>query len=157
MQPIRIIWVGKSQQRFVAEGIDYYRRQLAPLQPVEVVEVRPAVHSGRDPKKSLLREGEAILKRIAPGEIMLLCDEKGRQLTTREWAHLMRRLRDQEGRPVALVIGGAFGVDESVRKRADQVLALSRLTFPHQLVRLVLMEQLYRVFSLLAGHHYHHE
>ena len=157
MAGLRILWVGRSQQSFVEQGIAYYRERIAPYQSIELVEVRAAAHSGRDPAQALRREGEAILKRLAPEEPVVLLDERGRQFSTREFADWLGEQQERAGRPPTFVIGGAYGVDEAVRSRAGTAIALSRLTLPHQLVRVVLLEQLYRALSLRAGHGYHHQ
>ncbi len=153
----RIVWVGRTQQRFVAEGVAHYLERLAPLQAVETVEVKAAGHSGRDAGEALRREGEAILKRVKEGDTVVLLDQRGRQPDTREFAALLGKLRERASGTAVLVVGGAYGVDGAVRRRADHVVALSRLTLPHQMVRVVLAEQLYRAFSLLAGQRYHHD
>jgi 23S rRNA (pseudouridine1915-N3)-methyltransferase len=153
----RVLWVGKTQHRFVAEGIDYYRKRIAPLQTLEIVETRAGAHSGRDPEAARRREGEALLRRVGPQDAVVLLDERGRQPTTHELADLLARLQGERGRTLCFLVGGAYGVDEAVGLRADETVSLSRLTFPHQLVRVVLLEQLYRVLSLQAGHGYHHD
>lgn len=157
MAGLRVIWVGKSQPRFVEQGVAHYRERIAPFQPIELVEVRAAAHSGRDAGQALRREGEAILKRIGPDDPVVLLDERGRQLSTRELADWLAARQAEARRALTFVVGGAYGVDDAVRRRAGHTLALSRLTLPHQLVRVVLLEQLYRALSLLAGHGYHHE
>ena len=157
MPGLRIVWVGRTQQPFVEQGIAFYRERIAPYQPLEIVEVRAASHSGRDPAQALRKEAEAILKRLEPQEPLVLLDERGREQTTREFAAWLGERLEASGRSLTFVVGGAFGVDESVRRRAQTTLALSRLTLPHQLVRVVLLEQLYRVLSLRAGHGYHHD
>ena len=157
MAGLRIVWVGRSQHPFVEQGIAYYRERIAPYQALELVEVRAAAHSGRDPAQALRKEGEAILKRLAPDDPVVLLDERGREFNTQELADWLGERQAAAGRAVTFVIGGAYGVDGSVRRRAGMALALSRLTLPHQLVRVVLLEQLYRVLSLRAGHGYHHD
>lgn len=157
MAGLRVVWVGRTQQGFVEEGVAYYRDRIAPFQPLEIVEVRAAGHSGRDPAQALRREGEAILKRIPPADPVALLDERGRELDTRAFARWLAARQQEAARPLTFVVGGAYGVDAAVRDRAQDTLALSRLTFPHQLVRVILLEQLYRALSLLAGHAYHHE
>ena len=157
MKPLRIFWVGKHQHRFISDGVAYYQKLLNPLQPVELVEIRDAVHSGRDPQAAIKREGEALLKRIGGGETVVLLDEKGKQFSTREWAAMMGRLREESGNPVCLIVGGAYGVADAVKQRSNHIVALSRLTFPHQLARVVLMEQLYRIYSLITGRAYNHD
>ena len=157
MAGLRIVWVGRTQHTFVEQGIAYYRERITPYQPLELVEVRAAAHSGREPTLALRKEGEAILKRLAPDDPVVLLDEKGRQFNTRALADWLGEQQAVSGRALTFLIGGAYGVDAAVRSRAGEVLSLSRLTLPHQLVRVVLLEQLYRVLSLRAGHGYHHE
>lgn len=157
MKPLRVMWVGKTQHRFVSEGVEYYRKLLNPICPLEFVEIKNAGHSGREPQEGIRREGAALLKRIDKEDLVILLDEKGKELTTRQWAEDLGRQRGESGRSTCFIIGGAYGVEDSVRQRADHTIALSRLTFPHQLVRIVLMEQLYRMFSLLSGGGYHHD
>lgn len=156
MPGLRVIWVGRSAQPFVEQAVAYYRERISPYQALELVEVRAASHSGREAAQALRREGEAILKRLAPEDPVALLDERGRQLDTRELADWLASRQAATGRPVTFVVGGAYGVDPTVRARANDVIALSRLTLPHQLARVLLMEQLYRVLSLQAGHGYHH-
>lgn len=156
MPGLRVVWVGRSAQPFVEQAVAFYRERIAPYQALELVEVRAASHSGRDSARALQREGEAILKRLAPGDPMALLDERGRQLDTRGLAGWLAAQQSATGRPLTFVIGGAYGVDDAVRARAGAVIALSRLTLPHQLARVLLLEQLYRVLSLQAGHGYHH-
>lgn len=157
MAGLRIIWVGKSKERFVTDGIEFYRKRLAPFHRVEWVEVRAAAHSGRRKGEALRQEAEAVLKRIGQGAFVVLLDEKGEELGTTGLAAKMSSLLSDHGNAITFVVGGPYGVDAALRERADWVLSLSRLTLPHQLVRVVLLEQLYRVASLNAGHRYHHE
>jgi 23S rRNA (pseudouridine1915-N3)-methyltransferase len=157
MAGLRVVWVGRSGQGFVEQGVAFYRERIAPYAALELIELRAAAHSGREPAQALRREGEAILKRLGPEDPVALLDERGRQLSTRELAAWLAARQSASSRPLTFVVGGAYGVDESVRRRADETIALSRLTLPHQLVRVVLLEQLYRVLSLQAGHGYHHD
>ena len=102
-------------------------------------------------------ESDAILKRLTPGDPMLLLDEKGRELTSREFARELAALGLEKARCVTIVVGGAYGVDERVEARANGILSLSRMTLPHQLARIVLLEQIYRALTLQSGQPYHHD
>lgn len=157
MAGLRILWVGRTERGFIADGVAHYRGRIQPFQPLAIEEVRTAAHSGRDPGQAVAREGEQLLRRIDPPDVVVLLDERGRTPSTREFADLLQRLLAEAPRPPTFIVGGAYGVDEAVRGRAQHVVALSRLTFPHQLVRVILLEQVYRALSLLAGHGYHHE
>jgi 23S rRNA (pseudouridine1915-N3)-methyltransferase len=157
MAGLRVIWVGRTQKGFVQEGVRFYLERIRPFQPLACVEVRAADHSGRDPAQALALEGEGILKRLAPEDCVWVLDQKGEQPSTRELAARLEAALAASARPPTFVIGGAFGVERRVKERAERLLSLSRLTYPHQLVRVIFLEQLYRALSLLAGHAYHHD
>jgi 23S rRNA (pseudouridine1915-N3)-methyltransferase len=101
-------------------------------------------------------ESERILSRIGSREFAILLDERGDEIDSPEFAQLLDKTFTA-GRSVTIIIGGAYGVDDRVHQRADYVWSLSPLVFPHQLVRLILAEQLYRAQSITAGHPYHHQ
>ncbi len=101
-------------------------------------------------------ESERILAALKPGEKVVVLDERGKQLTSPGFAQRLGTWRDQGARELAFVIGGAYGMTEAVRERADLVLSLSPMVFPHQLVRVLFAEQLYRALSILKGTGYHH-
>ena len=156
MSGIKVIAVGRTDKGFVADGLDFYQKRIRPFQPLDWQEVRPASHSGRDTDHALGLEAEAVLKRVGPTDTLVLLDERGKTPNTLEFANLLRGWLTAPG-DCAFVIGGAFGVAAPVKQRAAYTLALSRLTFPHQLVRVVLLEQIYRALTVIAGHGYHHE
>ena len=154
---IRIIAVGERMPRWVDEVVDDYTRRLAGSLKVALVEVPAGQRSARgDPALAMQAEGQRILALIKPQDYVAALDERGTQLATRELATwLSGRMHD--GRDLVLVIGGPDGLAGEVRARSDQQLALSRLTLPHALVRVVLAEQLYRAHTVLSGHPYHRD
>jgi 23S rRNA (pseudouridine1915-N3)-methyltransferase len=154
---IRIIAVGERMPRWVDEVVDDYTTRLAGSLKVALVEVPAGQRSSRgDPAQAMQIEGQRILALIKPQEFVAALDERGIQMATRELATwLSGRMND--GRDLALVIGGPDGLAGEVLARADQQLALSRLTLPHPLVRVVLAEQLYRAHTVLSGHPYHRD
>jgi 23S rRNA (pseudouridine1915-N3)-methyltransferase len=154
---IRIIAVGERMPRWVDEVVDDYTRRLAASLKVALVEVPAGQRSSRgDPAHAMHSEGQRILALIKPQEFVAVLDERGAQLATREFATwLSGRMHD--GRDLVLVIGGPDGLASEVLARADQTLALSKLTLPHPLVRVVLAEQLYRAHTVLSGHPYHRD
>ncbi len=156
MGALRVIWVGKTERGFHQQAVTFYRERIEPLQTLECIEVRSAAHSGRDAGRAVGKESDAILKRIVPGDPVILLDEKGREHSSRALAALFDQL-SRGGGSLTLVLGGAYGVDERVRVRAEIKLSLSRLTFPHQLARVILLEQIYRSLTLRDGHGYHHD
>jgi 23S rRNA (pseudouridine1915-N3)-methyltransferase len=154
---IRIIAVGERMPPWVAAVVAGYTRRLAGSLKVSLQEVPAGQRSGRaDPAQAMLTEGQRILALIKPQEFLVALDERGAQMTTRELATwLAARMND--GRDLALVIGGPDGLAGEVLSRSDQKLSLSRLTLPHALVRVVLAEQLYRAHTVLSGHPYHRD
>lgn len=156
MQGLRVVWVGKTRAAFARQGVELYLKRIRALQQIECVEIRPASHSGRDPQAAVKLESDAILKRLAPGDPMVLLDEKGSRPTSKEMGAMLGRLSEGGGQ-ATFVLGGPFGVDGRVGSMAAERLSLSHLTFPHQLARVILLEQLYRALTLQLGHAYHHD
>lgn len=156
MMRVRILCVGRTDAGFIREGVAHYLKRLRPLLTVEWEEVRAAGHSGRSAEQALATEGAAILKRVKASERLILLDERGRAVTSTGLAEWVERLQRTNAASAVLLIGGAHGVSPEVRRRADEKLSLSPLTLPHQLVRIVLLEQLYRAATILAGQPYHH-
>ncbi|HEY1898357.1 MAG TPA: 23S rRNA (pseudouridine(1915)-N(3))-methyltransferase RlmH [Steroidobacteraceae bacterium] len=154
---IRIIAVGERMPRWVDELVADYTRRLAGALKVALLEVPAGLRSSRgDPVQAMHTEGQRILALTKPQEFVVALDEHGAQLTTRELsAWLSSRMND--GRDLALVVGGPDGLAREVLARSDQQLSLSRLTLPHPLVRVVLAEQLYRAHTVLSGHPYHRD
>ncbi|HTB69202.1 MAG TPA: 23S rRNA (pseudouridine(1915)-N(3))-methyltransferase RlmH [Steroidobacteraceae bacterium] len=154
---IRLIAVGERMPRWVDEVVADYTQRLSGSLKVALVEVPAGQRSSRgDPSQAMHSEGQRILALIKPQEFVVALDEHGVHSTTRELATwLSGRMND--GRDLALVIGGPDGLGAEVLGRSDQKLALSRLTLPHPLVRVVLAEQLYRAHTVLSGHPYHRD
>ncbi|MBI3889471.1 23S rRNA (pseudouridine(1915)-N(3))-methyltransferase RlmH [Candidatus Saccharibacteria bacterium] len=149
---IRIIAIGKKHESWVAEGIDRYQKRLKRPFTVEWV-LLP--HSAREGHAARVEESERILSRIKPEEFVVLLDERGKLLDSPALSQaLLSPLETSQ--TIVIVIGGAYGVDQTVHSSVDLVWSLSRLVFPHQLVRLILAEQLYRAQEIAAGNPYHH-
>lgn len=103
-----------------------------------------------------VKEGQLLMKRIRPSDCLVLLDERGRQQTSLEWASWIQN-KLSSGRDLVFVIGGAYGFSREVYDRADGLVSLSKMTFSHQMVRAIFLEQLYRAFTILRGEPYHHE
>ncbi|MDY6056057.1 23S rRNA (pseudouridine(1915)-N(3))-methyltransferase RlmH [Micrococcus sp.] len=149
---VRVLAIGKKHESWVSERITRYEKRLK--KPWDLTwQLLP--HSSRQEDAARTEESDRILAKVAPGEHLVLLDERGRGFDS---PGLARHLQTQfdAGRAVVVVIGGAYGVDERVHARADRVWSLSQLVFPHQLVRLILAEQVYRAQEIAAGRPYHH-
>lgn len=149
---VKILAIGKKHESWVADGITRHEKRLR--KPFDVTwQLLP--HSSREGDAARAEESERILAKVDRDAYLVLLDERGRNVDSPALAASLRGAFDA-GRSVTVVIGGAYGVDDRVRQRADFVWSLSKLVFPHQLVRLILAEQLYRAQEIAAGRPYHH-
>ena len=146
--------VGKPRDRHLAAAIDEYETRAARYWPLVVAEVREASGRGVSPAETKRREGERLLERLPDGAMLVACDERGERLDSSDFAALLVGARDA-ARDVAFVVGGAYGLDDTVRRAAGRSLQLAPWTLPHELARLVLAEQLYRAGTIARGEPYH--
>jgi len=144
---IRLVWVGKTKERFIQEGIEKYLRLLRPFADVAVSEIRE--EKGIDIQRMVEKEGERILKLRSP---YVLLDEKGKEYTSAGFADFLSGRQPS----VHFVVGGAYGVSERVKEAAEGTVALSEMTLTHEMSRLLLVEQLYRAFTIMHKRGYHH-
>jgi 23S rRNA (pseudouridine1915-N3)-methyltransferase len=149
---ISIIAIGKKHESWVLEGIDRYETRLKKPFNIEWV-LLP--HSALNDDAARQEESERILSRANDRDFVILLDERGDEIDSPQLSRLLDSTFTA-GRMITIVIGGAYGVDDRVHQRADFVWSLSPLVFPHQLVRLILTEQLYRAQQITSGHPYHH-
>jgi len=150
---LHILAVGKKHESWVAEGIDRYQKRLkAPILPEWVL----MAHSSFDGLKARQDESERILSRLSAYDFIILLDERGKELDSPAFASVLQAELNRSAK-VLIIIGGAFGVTDELRQKAHVVWSLSPLVFPHQLVRLILTEQLYRAQQITLGGAYHHE
>lgn len=154
---LKILCVGRAKERFVQEGIAKYLRFLGHYADIEIRDIKDEkVTDLKDAPLIRRREQERINRAIPTGAFVIALDERGQELTSHEFASLLVSLKDNGVREIVFVIGGALGLDEAVTKRADKTLAISRLTLTHEMTRLVLLEQLYRAFTIITGKTYHY-
>ena len=153
---IRLITVGQRPPEWVAKGFAEYARRMPREMPLELIEVSPAVGKGGSRARARESQAQRLLGQVGSGDWVVALDERGKTWSTLDLARKMDDWRMQ-GRDVTFLIGGADGLDEACRARADHVLALSAMTLPHALVRVVIAEQLYRAWTVLSGHPYHRE
>ena len=154
---IRLLTVGKTDSGWVREGLETYSSRLGryvPFSIKEIPELKNASALSRTQIKE--KEGELILDNVISKDVVILLDEHGKEYTSVEFAREIERL-SIGGRNIVFVIGGAYGFSEAVYARCDGKVSLSRMTFPHQMVRSVFTEQLYRAFTIIKGEPYHHE
>lgn len=153
----RVIAVGTRMPEWVRSACADYLRRLKSSLALQLVEIAPAPRSADgNAQVAIEAEGRRLLAALTPSEHVIALDERGRQLSTRELASWLAT-RQQQGEDLAFVIGGADGLARAVLARSNFTLALSRLTLPHALARVLLTEQLYRAHCILVNHPYHRD
>ncbi len=151
----RLIAIGERAPIWVAEGFADYQKRLSHWLPLELIEITPGLRGkGRDATRAMADEGERALATLPKSSCVIALDGRGKSWSSEQLAQRLEHWR-QHGKDLAFLIGGPEGHDPSVLQRADETWSLGPLTLPHMLVRLVLIEQLYRAASLLANHPYH--
>ena len=153
---LRVVALGHRMPAWVSAGWDEYARRLPREFALELIVLKPESRDGGKPIAQLLAAESGRIAAACKGALMVALDERGQGWTTRILADRLARWRD-DARDVAFIIGSADGLAESVKRDAAALVALSAMTLPHGLVRVLLAEQLYRATSLLAGHPYHRE
>ena len=153
---LQIITVGHKPPDWISDGFHDYARRMPRELPIMLTEVRPAVHGASSANRARQTEAERILAAVPSGGVKVALDERGKAIST---AQLASQIEDwmSQGRDVCFLIGGADGLDDAVKSKADLVLSLSNMTLPHALVRVVLAEQLYRAMSIIRNHPYHRQ
>lgn len=153
-----LLTVGKTDKEWVKEGMAIYVSRMKhyfPFSVIEIPELKNTAKLSEDQIKQ--KEGELVLKNVKAGDELILLDEKGRQYTSVEFAKALQDKISYIGKDIVFVIGGAYGFSESVYQRATSKISLSKMTFSHQMVRAIFVEQLYRAFTIMKGEPYHHE
>jgi len=150
---IALLWIGKTRDKRLASLAEEYLERARRMARVEVVELRDRGGASSDRGESVVleREAAAILGALETGDFVVLCDERGTQLRSEEFARIISHHQERATRRIAFVIGGYLGVAPNVRERADAVLALSRMTFTHEMARSILCEQIYRALTIVNG------
>lgn len=153
-----LIVVGRTVESYFVTAIEDYVQRTRRYLPFDV-EVIPELKNTRSLTHEVQKEKEAdlILKALQPGDVIVLLDEGGREMRSVEFADYMKRKMNSVPRRLVFVIGGPYGFSPRVYEAAHEKLSLSRMTFSHQMVRLIFVEQLYRAMTILNGGPYHHE
>lgn len=154
---IKVICIGKTGKNFLVEGENEYLKRLKRyigFEKIEIPDIKNAKKLTQDLVKS--KEGVEILKKTAPSDFIVLLDEKGKEFTSEKFAEFLQQRFNLGGKTIVFVIGGAYGFSNEVYQRADQKIALSKMTFSHQMIRMLFFEQVYRAMTILKGEPYHH-
>ena len=155
---ILLIVIGKTDQKWLVDGIGQYAERLTHFAQFEM-QVIPDIKNTKnmDFQTQKIREGELILNLLQPSDDVWLLDDKGREITSPEMARWLEKRMAQSTKRLVFIIGGPYGFSQDVYNRVPGKMSLSKMTFSHQMVRLIFVEQLYRAFSILNNLPYHHE
>ena len=155
---IILIQAGKTADKNISEIADFYLSRISKYNSIETITLPNLKNTKNMPiDEQKLKEGKQMLQAINNDDYVVIMDERGKEMRTIELAEWMRNMFMCSAKRLVFVIGGPWGFSDDVYKRADYSMSLSKLTFPHQLVRLIFLEQLYRTFTILKGEPYHHE
>ncbi len=154
---ITLINIGKTDISNVNEGVKLYEKRIKKYIPFEIIYL-PDIKSRRNVnvRQQQETEGKSILKAIEKADHIILLDEKGKEYSSVEFSGHMQELMNRSVKHLIFVTGGPYGFSEEVYARASELISLSRMTFSHQLVRLIFTEQLYRAMTIIKGEPYHH-
>jgi 23S rRNA (pseudouridine1915-N3)-methyltransferase len=154
---IKLILNGKTDESYLSEGISIYEKRLKHYCSFEQI-ILPSIKGGKlDAEQIKEKEAELILKQIKNKDYVILLDEKGKQLSSIEFAKFISKQQLESVKTLVFIVGGPFGFSKSIYNRANYLLSLSKMTFSHQIIRLLFIEQLYRAFTIIKGEKYHHE
>ena len=154
---IQLIVIGKTNQPFVKQGLDVFCSRLEHYFPFEL-EIIPDIKNTKklSVEQQKAKEGECIFQSLQHGDYIVLLDEHGKEFTSVQFAEFIEKKSHTGLKRLVFVIGGAYGFSPAVYETAHEKVALSKMTFPHQLVRLIFLEQLYRAMTILNNEPYHH-
>ena len=157
--PVNVICVGKLREKYFADAAEEYLKRLKRIMPVSVIELpdepEPAQPSDKPNEAVMKREGEKILQKIGAQDYVIAMCIDGKQHESPELARKLQGLFTQGKSHITFVIGGSLGLHPDVVRRADERMSMSKMTFPHQLARVMLLEQLFRAAKINAGERYH--
>ena len=155
---IALLQVGKTSERYLAEGIAVFEERIRKYSAFEIITIPDLRNTRSMPVKGQkAREGEKIIQYFKKDDYIVILEDKGKEFSTMEFSSWLEKILILQKKRILFVTGGAWGFSDEIYGKADMRLSLSRLTFSHQMVRLLLIEQLYRAFTVIKGEPYHHE
>ena len=155
---IKLIVLGKTNAKYLLEGEKEYENRLKHYTKFEEIIIPDIKQTGKWSENELKKkEGQMVLAKLENSDHVILLDDKGKSYSSVEFANFLQQKMNRSLKSLVFVVGGAFGFSDEVYQRANSKLSLSKMTFSHQMVRLIFKEQLYRGFSILRGEKYHHE
>lgn len=152
---IQLIIVGKIENSCLGALADIYLRRITNYAQVELVPIKPEKIKNLSDSEILQREGRKILAKVSESDFVMLLDREGAHYTSEEFSQVFERLAMASRKRIVLLLGGPLGIAAAVKRRADDIISLSKMTFPHELAAVMVLEQIYRAFSILRGEKYH--
>lgn len=152
---IVLLYAGKTTEKYLQEGIEIYMERLKHYVNVEVIIFQPS--NLPQPDRALGEEQKTIEQKLLPGDFLVVLDENGKEVTSRQLADSIRKWMVQGKSRIVFITGGAYGLARSLKSKANLILSFSKLTFTHQMIRLLLVEQIYRSMTILKNEKYHHD
>ncbi len=156
MKKIQIVSISRVKQDFILKGEEEYKKRISKFVDLKIEEYNLNFPSSYTKEDVMKEEGEYFLKRVPKNTKIILLDERGKNFTSYQFAEFLKK-QDIESNNLCFAIGGAFGWHEDVKKKASMLLSLSNFTFPYQLSRLIMVEQVYRAYSIINNLPYHKE
>ncbi len=150
---LKIVCVGKIKEKYLTDAFSEYEKRISVFQKLKVVELKES--NNKDLKHNIEEEGNSILNAISQDEYVITLEILGQMLDSVELSNKISKLQTYGKSNITFVIGGSYGLSESVKKRSDYALSFSKMTFPHQLMRVILIEQIYRAFTIINNKEYH--
>jgi len=155
---IKLLAIGKTDDKQLITLIDMYQKRLKHYVKFEI-DIIPDIKNVKNlsEKQQKEKEGELILKKLSPTDVLILLDENGKQFTSVEYSNYLQKKMNSGIKQLVFVIGGPYGFSDAVYKKAQGKVSLSKMTFSHQMIRLFIVEQIYRAFTILKNEPYHHQ
>ena len=153
---IKCVAIGKTVGLYAIEEVQTYVKRIQHFMPFEFIELKEIKHNKHNRENALLTEEKSILKHVRSRDALILFDEKGKQMDSKAFAQFISKQTMLKRGTLVFCLGGAYGFSESLRKRAKRMVSLSPMTFTHQLARVIALEQLYRAYTIINHHPYHH-
>ena len=155
---ITLLQTGKTTDKHISELVDLYSNRIKKYMGFEIITIPDVKNTKNMPiQEQRIKEATKIIQSVTDDDYIILLDERGKELRTLEFSETLEKMFFLPKKRIVFIIGGPWGFSEAVYKRADYKMSLSKMTYPHQLVRLLFLEQLYRVFTIIKGEPYHHE
>lgn len=153
---INLIFVGKTSKTEIKSICADYMERIGRYVKIEEVIIENRAAKASDWQKTREHEGDLLMKKILPADYVILLDDKGKEFTSEQFASYIENLFNQSLKNVSFIVGGAYGFNDALYKRANAKMSLSKMTFSHQIIRPVFLEQLYRAFTIINNEPYHH-